>query len=59
MKVEYDKETNALYIKIADIERGRDGSCEELVEDVVIIDRNKEGIITGIEVLGVESIENL
>jgi len=57
--IKYDKKAMALYIEIGDTRRGKDGYCEELVKDIVIIDKNKDGVITGIEVLDIENIEDL
>ena len=57
MNVTYDTEAEAMYFKFSD--RGKDGYCEELIEDVVILDRNKGGEITGIEILNVEKIEDI
>ncbi len=58
MIIKYDERAKAIYIKVNDIIRGRDGSCEELIEDTIIIDRNKDGIITGIEILFIDGVED-
>ena len=56
MKVEYDPEAKALYIKILEnVERGK---TEELTEDV-LIDKTKSQQICGIEVLNIDSFEVL
>ena len=54
MKVEYDKEAGALYIQVLPSDPSNHSHTEELIADVVIIDRNKAGQITGIEVLGID-----
>jgi len=58
MKVTYDSEARALYIKIYR-ERGNDGYCEDLIPDEVVLDMNKYGQITGIEIMDVESFEDI
>lgn len=57
MKVTYDKEAQAMYFKFMD--RGVDGQTEELIRDEVIIDKTSLGQIAGIEILGVDSIEDI
>ena len=55
--IEYDKEARAIYIRLLESNPSNHSHCEELVEDVVIIDRNKDGTIAGVEVLDVEAFE--
>ena len=57
MKVTYDREAKAMYFKL--LERGLDGTTEELVPDEVIIDKTILGQIAGVEILGVEGIEDI
>ncbi len=57
MKVTYDLEAKAMYFKF--MERGQDGKTEELIPDVVILNKTALGQIAGIEILGVESIEDI
>ena len=57
MKVTYDREAKAMYFEF--MERGIDGKTEELIPDEVIIDKTLAGQIAGIEILGVESIEDI
>ena len=57
MKVTYDKEARAMYFEF--MERGADGSTEELIPDEVILDKTSQGVISGIEILGVDFIEEL
>ena len=57
MKVTYDREARAMYFKF--MERGLDGTTEELIPDEVVIDRNVSGQISGIEILGVDFIEDI
>ena len=56
MEIRYDKEVDAMYIKLSE---GRYLESEEL-EDGVIIDFSDEGKIIGLEILNVRSkIKNL
>ena len=57
MKVTYDREAQAMYFKF--MERGLDGSTEELILDEVVIDKTKLGQISGIEILGVKHIRDV
>ena len=57
MRVTYDKQAQAISVKFA--ERGVGGKCEELILDIVTLDKNMSGQITGIEILGVEAIEEI
>ena len=57
MKVTYDREAQGMYFRFG--ERGDDGSTEELVPNWVFIDKTKTGEISGIEILNVESIEDI
>ena len=57
MKVTYDKEAQAMYFEF--MERGIDGTTEEFIPDVVIIDKTRLGQISGIEILGVKNIKNI
>jgi len=57
MKVTYDRKAEAMYFKF--VERGINGSTEELIPDVVIVDKTSLGEIAGIEILGVEFIEDI
>ena len=59
MRVRYDPIAQALYIKILEGNYKRKPGVEELVEDTVFIDKTTLGQIIGIEVLGVESIEDI
>ena len=56
MKVTYDSKAQALYIKLFNTKHG---ISEELVGDVVILDKTEFGQIYGIEVLGVEKVEDI
>jgi len=54
MKITWDTEAQALYIKITDEPiRGQ----RELVDDMVITDEDFEGDLVGIEILGVDEIK--
>jgi len=57
VKVTYDREAQALYIYIA--EGLEHGTTEELIPDTVMLDRSKLGVITGIEVLCVDKLEDI
>lgn len=57
MKVTYDRKAKAMYFEL--MERGPDGITEELVPDEVIIDKTISGQIAGVEILGVEGIEDI
>ena len=57
MKVTYDREAKAMYFEFT--RRGTDGTTEELVPDMVIVDKTASGKIAGVEILGVESIEDI
>lgn len=59
MKVEYDKEAEAIYVKLMDIPNGGVDHTEELVPDTIMVDRTKLGAICGIEILGVDKIEDI
>ena len=59
MRITWDKQAHALYIELLDLPRGRDGSTEELVPDTVMIDKTALQQISGIEILGVDSIEEI
>ena len=56
MIIKYDKEAKALYIYLADIPDGGVDHTEELILDTVMLDKDAQGVIVGIEVLGVEDI---
>jgi len=53
--IEYDKNAKAIYIKIIESSPENHSHTEELIPDMVMIDKDKDGNITGIEVLGIES----
>ena len=61
MKIEYDREADALYIQFCEafVEESRD------IEDGVVIDLDKEGHIIGVEILdaskrfGLKAIANI
>ncbi len=55
MKVQYDEEVDALYIKLGD--QKPDGVIE--IDDGVNIDTTTDGKITGIEILGASGKINL
>ena len=58
MKVEYDSRAKALYVDI--LGDGYEHShSEELVADKVVIDRTKDGRISGIEFLGIEEFVDI
>lgn len=59
MKVTYDEETQAIYIKVSDVPSsfGVIDHTEELVADTVLVDYLSSGEVYGIEVSGVEEIE--
>ncbi len=57
MKVTYDQEARAMYLSFC--KRGISGTTEELIPDQVIIDKTVRGKIAGIEILGVDSIEDI
>lgn len=57
MKVTYDRKAKAMYFKF--LKKGIDGTTEELIKDEVIIDKTKTGQIAGIEILGVDNIEDI
>ena len=57
MKVTYDPKAMAMYFKFT--ERGIGGTTEELLPDWVFIDKTVLGQISGIEILGVEFIEDI
>lgn len=57
MRVTYDSRAQAMYFKFK--ERGANGRTEELVPDTVIIDKTADGEISGIEILGVEAVEDI
>lgn len=60
MKVTYDKEAQAIYIKVSDVPSsfGVVDHTVELVADTVMIDYLSSGEVYGIEVLGVKEIES-
>ena len=55
MKVTYDREAKALYIYILEGDFKR--RTEELVEGLVFLDKDPLEFIAGIEILGVDKIE--
>ena len=57
MEATYDREAQTMYFEFSN--RGLDGSTEELIEDEVLIDKNCDGEITGIEITGVTSIKDI
>ncbi len=57
MRVTYDLEAKAMYFKFT--KRGQGGKTEELIPNVVILDKTISGQIAGIEILGVESIKDI
>ena len=59
MKVTYDKKAGAIYIALTDIPNGGVAFTEELVADTVMVDRASDGSVCGVEILMVESIEEL
>ncbi len=59
MKVEYDRDAQALYVELMDIPDGGVAHTEELIANTIMVDRTLSGDICGIEILGVESIETL
>ncbi len=58
MKVEYDKEARAIYIKVSDVPSsfGVVDHTEELT-DTVLVDYLPSGEVYGIDVLGVDEIK--
>lgn len=59
MEVQYDKEAQALYIRVSDVPSsfGVVDHTEELVADTVMIDYLLSGEVYGIEVLGIEEVK--
>ena len=57
MKAEYDKTAKGLYIYLTDIPDGGVAISEELMPSGVVLDKNKQGEVVGIDILGVETIE--
>ena len=57
MKVTYDREAHAMYFEFT--ERGAGGYCEDLISDEVMLDKTASGQIAGIEILGVDEIEDI
>lgn len=57
MRVTFDPEAEALYIYI--IEGDYERHNKELVQDTVFLDKTKLGQIAGIEILGVNKIEEI
>lgn len=53
MRVTYDAEAQAIYIKFFD---GDHGKCEELI-DGITLDKTPLGQIYGMEILGIDRIE--
>lgn len=54
MIIEYDSVARAIYIYL--IKDAEHSHTEELVGDIVMLDKTKSGEISGIEVLGVDCI---
>ena len=57
MKVTYDREAKAMYFELMD--RGVGGRTEEFIPNEVILDKNALGQVAGIEILGVDYIEEI
>lgn len=59
IEIEYDRGAKAIYIKLRNIPDGGVDHTEELVPDTVMIDKTKSGEIVGIEVVGIENLEDI
>ena len=57
MKITYDKEANAAYISLKDINAGEVKRTVELKEDIML-DFDKQGKLIGIEILNASKIMN-
>ena len=57
--IKFDKEARAVYIRFMESDPANHSHCEEIVRDIAVLDRNKDGTIAGIEVLDIENIEDL
>ena len=60
MKVRYDKDAQAVYIKLTDIPSsfGIVDHTQEIT-DMVMVDWMKDGTLYGIEILGVDKLETV
>ena len=58
MIVKYDPTARAISVRLVESNPQNHSHCEELVGDTVIIDRDKDGTITAVEVLGIDGIED-
>lgn len=60
MKVTYNKEAQAIYIKVSDVPSsfGIIDHTVELVTDTVLVDYLSSGEVYGIDITGVEEIES-
>ncbi|KKK54986.1 hypothetical protein LCGC14_3079130 [marine sediment metagenome] len=61
MKVTYDKRARAIYIQVSDVPSsfGIIDHTEELVADTVLIDYLLSGEVYGIDVSGIDCIEDI
>ena len=57
MKVTYDKKAKALYITL--IDQASHSRTEEWIPDVVLVDIDLGGQVSGIEVVGIDNIEEV
>ena len=61
MKVRYDKDARAIYIKISDVPSsfGVVDHTEELVADTVLVDYLPSGEVYGLDIMGIDCIEDI
>ena len=57
MKIRYDPVAHAVYISLVDIPDGGVAHTEDLVPDVLMVDRTEDGEVCGLEFLDIDSVK--